>query len=140
MKIYNETKTQLLTEQNCDLTKGYFVEEEMVVGTRPSLIEKSVSTNGKILTTKHNSLQITESILIYKLFSAKQNYEREISELEKWFETEYREQLEECNRKIALGICMKDGTNPQTILNVLYAEAEVNANRINDLRTLVASL
>ena len=32
MKIYNESRTQLLTEEQCDLTKGYFAEEEIITG------------------------------------------------------------------------------------------------------------
>lgn len=31
MKIYNEDKTKQLQEQDCDLTKGYFIEENEVI-------------------------------------------------------------------------------------------------------------
>lgn len=140
MKIYNESKTQLLTEEQCDLTKGYFVEEEIITGTRPSLVETIVNPDGSKTTTQYDSLEIKERILIYKLFTTKDVYEREKLDLEKWFETEYREQFEKCTRRIALGVAMRDGTNPQVLLNTLYAQAEANANRINELQTLINNL
>lgn len=134
MRIFDVTKTRELSEEECDKEKGYFGEEEIVVGHRPSLIETIQNPDGSVTTTKHSSLEITERILIYKPFTKKDIYEKEISDLEKWFETEYREMFEKCSRKIALGVAMRDGSDPRTKLSELYAQAETKSNRINQLK------
>ena len=104
------------------------------------MVETIVNPDGSKTTTQYDSLEIKERIMIYKLFTTKDVYEREKLDLEKWFETEYREQFEKCTRRIALGVAMRDGTNPQVLLNTLYAQAEANANRINELQTLINNL
>lgn len=113
MKIFNETKTIELTKDQCDLVKGRLKEDKAII-------------NGK-----------EEYIWVYTLYTQKELYEREIDSIKYWFETEYREQFEKCTRKIALGITMRDGTNPQIALDALYSQAEVNANRINELKNLL---
>ena len=110
MKIYNEAKTQILTEDQCNLEQGYFVEDN-------------------ILNECGN-----ETILVYKLYTEEELRKIEIRKIEKWFETEYRETYEKCTRKIALGILMRDGSSPQQVLSSLYNQAEINANRINELK------
>ena len=137
MRIFDVTKTRELSEAECDKEKGYFSEEEIIVGRRPSLIETIQNPDGSVTTTKHNSLEITERILIYKPFTTKDVYEKEIRDLERWFETEYREMFEKCSRKITLGVTMRDGSDPKITLSQLYAQAETNSNRINQLKQYI---
>ena len=111
MKIYNEAKTQILTEDQCDLQQGFFNEEYIL-----------------------NEFGIHETVLIYKLYTEEELRKIEIRKIEKWFETEYRETYEKCTRRIALGILMRDGSTPQQVLSNLYNQAEINANRINQLK------
>lgn len=111
MRIFNETKTIELTKEQCDLTKGYF-KEEQVAGTN-------------------------EYILIYIPYNTKQLYLREKESIEYWFVTEYREMFEKCTRRINLGVTMRDGQDPHIVLNTMYSQAESNANRINELENLI---
>ena len=113
MRIFNETKTIELTREQCDFTRGFLKEEKLSGG---------------------------EIVLIYKLYTTKELYINEKSNLEFWFETEYREMFEKCTRKINLGILTRDGENPQQVLNNLYAQAEAKANRIHELKILIQSL
>ena len=137
MKIYDQTKTRILSEEECNKELGYFVEEELVIGQRPSLIETISNPDGSQSTTKYDTLEIKERVLVYVPFTEKQKAEREIDLLERWFETEYREQFEKCTRKIKLGLMMRDGSDPQVILNNLYAEAESKSARINQLKQVM---
>ena len=114
MKIFNETKTQILSQEQCDMEKGHFVEENII-----------------------NELSESEIILVYVPYTDKELKEIEIRKLENWFETEYRETYEKCTRKIALGILMRDGSNPQQVLSNLYNQAEINATRIRELEKII---
>lgn len=116
MKIFNELKTMELTKEQCDFTKGRLIQESMLI-------------DGK-----------KEYVWIYTLFTTKELYENEISDIKFWFETEYREMFEKCTRRINLGILMKDGQSPQNVLAELYAKAENNASRIHTLEALISSL
>jgi len=113
MKIYNEAKTQILTKDQCNLEQGYFVEESIF-----------------------NEFGINETVLVYRLYTEEELRKIEIRKIEKWFETEYRETYEKCTRRIALGILMRDGSSPQQVLSNLYNQAEINANRINELKQI----
>ena len=117
---------------------GYFVEETIITGHRPSLVEVVENEDGSKSTTTYDSLDITETILIYKLFTDKDRYDREKYLLEYWFNNEYKEQFEKCTRKIALGIKLKDGSDPHERLAELYEEAETKSARINELDRLMA--
>ena len=57
-----------------------------------------------------------------------------------WFETKYREIFEKCTRKISMGLKMKDGSEPVIKLQELYALAETNANRINEIEKILKTL
>ena len=140
MNIYDETKSIVLTKEQCDLTKGYLRPEKKIVGYRPSLIEKTINSDGSITTKTYNKLEIEEDILVYKHYTQKQLYANEKQNLEYWFDTEYREMLEKCTRRISLGISMRDGSDPKLKLSQLYAEAETKANRINQLKNLIKNL
>lgn len=48
--------------------------------------------------------------------------------------------IEKCSRRIHLGILMKDGKNPHDVLMDYYAQAEMYANRINELELLIEKL
>lgn len=137
MNIYDETKSVILTESQCDLTKGYFRPDKKVVGYRPSLIEKTINSDGSVTTKTYNKLEIEEDILVYKPYTQEQLYANEKQDLEYWFDTEYREMFEKCTRRISLGISMRDGSDPKLKLSQLYAEAETKANRINELKALI---
>ena len=140
MIIYDETKSIILTKEQCDLTKGYLYPEKKVVGYRPSLVEKTINTDGSITTKTYNKLEIEEDILVYKPYTQKQLYVNEKQDLEYWFDTTYREMFEKCTRRISLGILMRDGSDPEITLSQLYAEAEAKANRINQLENLINAL
>lgn len=140
MKIYNETKTQLLNESECDLENGYLSDDIIITGQRPNLIETKNNPDGSVSSTVYNSTDITEKILVYKSFTLKEKYERELSELEKWFLTEYREMFEKYTRKVTLNRVMKNGISPQTALSDLYDFAETKSDRINQLRILISNL
>lgn len=116
MRIFNESKTVELLKQDCDLAKGYLKEELL--------------DNGE---TK-------ERVFVYTPYTQKQMYMKEADALRYWFANEYKEMFEKCSRKIALGINLRDGTNPSTKLSQLYAQAEIYSNRINELETLIKLL
>lgn len=140
MRIFDVTKTRELSEAECDKEKGYFSEEEIIVGRRPSLIETIQNPDGSVTTTKHNSLEITERILIYKPFTTKDVYEKEIRDLERWFETEYREMFEKCIRRVQLNKLMSDNSDPNEILLGIYEKAERNALKIRTLKEKIRSI
>lgn len=140
MRIFDVTKTRELSEAECDKEKGYFSEEEIIVGHRPSLIETIQNPDGSVTTTKHNSLEITERILIYKPFTTKDVYEKEIRDLERWFETEYREMFEKCIRRVQLNKLMSDNSDPNEILLGIYEKAERNALKIRTLKEKIRSM
>ena len=110
MIIYNETKTQILQNEQCDLTQGFLFEESLLIGDK------------------------LEKILVYKRYTETELREFQILTLETWFETTYKETFEKCTRKLALGLKMRDGSEPSIVLNNLYLEAEHKANLINSLR------
>lgn len=116
MRIFNENKTIELTEQDCDLTKGYLKEDYV--------------TNG----------EVQELIYVYTPFTQKQMYIKEADELRYWFENEYKELFEKYSRKIALGINLRDGADPRVKLNELYSQAETKANRIHELKEYIKVL
>lgn len=113
MRIFDETETIKLNEKDCDMKLG-------------CLLGKMITINGK-----------QEQIFIYHKFTKKQLIENEVSELKYWFETEYKEMFQKYNRKITLGLTMKDGSDPKEGLKQLYLQAEKNANRINELNKLM---
>lgn len=137
MKILNDTKTLVLTEAQCDLSMGYLKPDKIKIGERQSLIEQKENFDGSATTTTYSNLNIEEDVLIYVPYTQKQLNAKEKQELEHWFETEYREMFEKCTRKIKLGIMMRDGRNPQMVLDELYAQAETKSNRINQLKQLI---
>ena len=138
MRTFNEDKTKEMSKEECSNENGYFTEETIVTGHRPSLMEIVENKDGSKSTTTYDSLDITETVLIYKPFTAKDRYDREIYLLENWFNNEYKELYEKCKRKIDLGLKLRDGSDPKETLNALYAEAESKADRIHRLKELIA--
>lgn len=116
MRIFDETETIELNEKDCNMKLGY-------------LSGKFIEVDGH-----------QEQILIYYRFTEKQLIENEISELMTWFELTYKEMFQKYNRKITLGLTMKDGSDPKEGLKQLYLKAEKNANRINELKKLVENM
>ena len=114
MRIFDETKTQELTFDQCDLNLG-------------ALFNDLIQNEDGV-----------EEIQVYKPFTATQLLQMEKSNLENWFNTDYKELFEKCKRKIDLGLNLRDGTSPQERLNALYAEAESKADRIHVLKGLIA--
>lgn len=137
MRIFNETKSIELVENQCDLSKGYLKPEKLKTGERQSIVEEKVNLDGTITAVTHPAVAIEEDILVYVPYTQKQLYIKEKQELEHWFETEYREMFEKCSRKIALGLTMRDGSDPRTKLSQLYTQAETNSNRINQLKQFI---
>lgn len=129
-----------LQRETCDLTKGYLAPDKLIIGQRTSLIEKTVDSEGNVIETTYPSLNIEEDISVYIPYTQKELYEQEIEQIKYWFFTDYTERFEKCNRKIALGLNLRDGTNPSVALSNLYAEAERKSNRIHELETLLKSM
>lgn len=113
MRILNESKSFNMTIEECDLSKGYLKEEIIKNGDTEELVE------------------------IYKLYTQKQLYEKEMDTLKYWFEGEYREKFLQYTRKIALGKKLADGSDPLLKLNQLYYEAEQKEERIEVLKRLI---
>jgi len=137
MRVFNEDKTQELDIRDCDLTNGILIGDKLVVGHRKSYIETIKNKDGSVTTIKHDTLDILEDILVYKLKSDLEKYREELNSLNRWFETEYRETYEKCKRKIDLGIKMHDGSDPKVVLGNLYEQAETTSVRINELKELI---
>ncbi len=133
MKIYNETKTQILPETSVNLELGRLIEDKIVISQTEAHTTREESTDGvKISYIPENV--ITENILVYVPYTSAELKEKEISELEEWFEKDYRYLFEKYSRKIAMGLLNKDGSNPTMKLNELYALAETKAQRLHSLR------
>ena len=133
MKIYNETKTQILPETSVNLELGRLIEDKIVISQTEAHTTREESTDGvKISYIPENV--ITENILVYVTYTSAELKEKEISELEEWFEKDYRYLFEKYSRKIAMGLLNKDGSNPTMKLNELYALAETKAQRLHSLR------
>ena len=133
MKIYNETKTQILPETSVNLELGRLIEDKIVISQTEANTTREESTDGvKISYIPENV--ITENILVYVPYTSAELKEKEISELEEWFEKDYRYLFEKYSRKIAMGLLNKDGSNPTMKLNELYALAETKAQRLHSLR------
>ena len=136
MKIYNIDKTKILTEVEADITKGYLVDDKILIGTsEPSYITEEIPNGRK--TTFKPAQNIYENIKVYIPYIQQNIISDQIEELEEWFDTEYRYWFEKCIRKIAIGTTLRDGTDPKLKLSQLYAEAETKANRINELKALI---
>ena len=133
MKIYNLDKTQILNEDSINLNLGYLKDDQIVIGeTKTSIVTEKISEGTKTIVTPGEL--IYEKIKIYVLFSPEELIKNQISDIENWFETEYREKLEEYSRKVAIGTMLSDGTNPAIKLNDLYSEAEAKANQLDTLK------
>ena len=107
MKILLEDLKTEIEEKDCDMNKGRLVFHSYDRNDMP--------------------------ILVYQLFTKKELLEFDIQDIEKWFETEYREIFEKCTRRIHMNIKMSDGSNPQEVLEELYLLAEEKASQIRDL-------
>ena len=116
MRIFDITKTIELTKEQCDLTKGRLKESTILIADKE------------------------EYIWVYTPYTQKELFENEINEIKYWFENEYREIFEKCSRKIAIGINLRDGSDPKTTLNDLYTQAEIKSNRIHQLEDIIKIL
>ena len=140
MRIFNATKTIEMMDSQCDLTKGYLKPEKLIIGERPSIKEEKVNADGTRSITTYQTTAIEEDILVYIPYTQKELYIKEKEQLEFWFQTEYRETFEKCTRRMVLGKTLRDGSDPSVKLNELYANAEINANRIHELELLINTL
>lgn len=137
MKIYDETKTKILQEKNCDIKKGTLNPDKLIVGRRESLKEVIKDGNGNIIETVYPTLDIEEDILVYVPYSQKKLYIMEQNDLRDWFANEYGELYQKCKRRIDMGKMMRDGTDPREKLKEIYEKAEKVADRINELEVLI---
>ena len=81
MKIYNETKTQILPETSVNLELGRLIEDKIVISQTEAHTTREESTDGvKISYIPENV--ITENILVYVPYTSAELKEKEISELE----------------------------------------------------------
>ncbi len=140
MKIYDQSKTNLLNKNDCDLQNGKLVEDYIILGKRPSNIEKVINPDNSVTITQYENENIVEKIYVYIPYTQKEKMVRELNDLELWFLKDYREIFEKCMRKISLQLLMKNGETPQQKLSELYLEAETKSARISELKNIIQTL
>lgn len=140
MKIYDQSKTNLLNKKDCDLQNGKLVEDYIILGKRPSNIEKVINPDNSVTITQYENENIVEKIYVYIPYTQKEKMVRELNDLELWFLKDYREIFEKCMRKISLQLLMKNGETPQQKLSELYLEAETKSARISELKNIIQTL
>lgn len=140
MKIYDQSKTNLLNKNDCDLQNGKLVEDYFILGKRPSNIEKVINPDNSVTITQYENENIVEKIYVYIPYTQKEKMVRELNDLELWFLKDYREIFEKCMRKISLQLLMKNGETPQQKLSELYLEAETKSARISELKNIIQTL
>lgn len=133
MKIYNLEKTQILNESEINPNFGYLKDDSKIIGKTESAFVTEESENGNKTTFIPEKVQY-EKIKVYIPYTQKEMKENQISELEEWFERDYRYLYEKYTRKIAMGLLNKDGSNPTIKLNELYSVAESKAQILHSLR------
>ncbi len=140
MKIYDQSKTNLLNKNDCDLQNGKLVEDYIILGKRPSNIEKVINPDNSVTITQYENENIVEKIYVYIPYTQKEKMVKELNDLELWFLKDYREIFEKCMRKISLQLLMKNGETPQQKLSELYLEAETKSARISELKKIIQTL
>ncbi len=140
MKIYDQSKTNLLNKNDCDLQNGKLVEDYIILGKRLSNIEKVINPDNSVTITQYENENIVEKIYVYIPYTQKEKMVRELNDLELWFLKDYREIFEKCMRKISLQLLMKNGETPQQKLSELYLEAETKSARISELKNIIQTL
>ena len=152
MKVYNQEKTQVLTEY--DLEKGHLESDTITMSETPAVeeqshieviaeypnggkeIKKVIDVAGQAYKPKHE-----EEIAVYIPYTEEELQkfanEREIQDLRDWFETYYTQHWQKYNRLIALGKLTDEGTDPQEERLKLYETAETNRTRIQELEGLL---
>lgn len=140
MKIYDQSKTNLLNKNDCDLQNGKLVEDYIILGKRPSNIKKVINPDNSVTITQYENENIVEKIYVYIPYTQKEKMVRELNDLELWFLKDYREIFEKCMRKISLQLLMKNGETPQQKLSELYLEAETKSARISELKNIIQTL
>lgn len=140
MKIYDQSKTNLLNKNDCDLQNGKLVEDYIILGKRPSNIEKVINPDNSVTITQYENENIVEKIYVYIPYTQKEKMVRELNDLELWFLKDYREIFEKCMRKISLQLLIKNGETPQQKLSELYLEAETKSARISELKNIIQTL
>ena len=140
MKIYDQSKTNLLNKNDCDLQNGKLVEDYIILGKRPSNIEKVINPDNSVTITQYENENIVEKIYVYIPYTQKEKMVRELNDLELWFLKDYREIFEKCMRKISLQLLMKNGETHQQKLSELYLEAETKSARISELKNIIQTL
>jgi len=152
MNVYDATKTIIL--KNYDLNLGY-LKEDVITKSYPEVLAvkeqghyetintyanggKSVKWVVDIPAVSYQPAKIeTEKIHVYITYSsdelAKKSKQKEIHDLQNWFDNFYAQHEQKYRRLIALGKLCDDGTNPTTNLTSLYVLAESNRAKINEL-------
>lgn len=134
MRIFNQEKTKELTMSEINLETGSLELDTLNGVDRQE--EQIVIENGiekRVLVPK----TIEEKILVFIPFEKGKTVEESIVELEDWFVNVYELTVQKCERKLALGTKFKDGSDPAIKLQELYNEAEINAEKIHNLRLLL---
>ena len=156
MKVYNNEKTQILTEY--DLAKGYLIEDTITIN-QPEIqaVEeqyhyetiKEYENGGKDVKKVVDVAGVEyqpaktyeEEIYVYVPYTpdelAKQKAYQEIQELKEWFDVEYARKEQKYRRLHSLGKLTDDGKDPYNELISLYSEAEIKRARIQELEVLI---
>ena len=148
MKIYNQNKTEILTE--VDLSKGFLVNDKIVCQEIPEQQEQShyeivaEYENGgrdvkKIIDVKHQPKKtIFEDIQIFIPYTNKQLAEIEMEDLKSWFDVEYMRLEQKYRRLDTLNLLCDDESSPKENLLKLYKLAEEKRKKIQQLEKFLA--
>lgn len=93
MKIYNAEKTRILSETEIDTTKGYIIDDKILVGKTENSYNIEEIPNGRKVTFKPEQ-NIYENIKVYIPYSKQSSILDQIEELEDWFNIYYRHWFE----------------------------------------------
>ena len=146
MKIYNETKTELL--ENPDLEKGYLRPDEIISKTIPAVeaveevfhyeyehYDNGGSLRKKVVDTPAVEAQperhVYEEIRVYIPFTEAELLQKELNELVAWFEGYYRTQVEQYNR------CQRTGDIYDKDIVALDKQANNAQIRIREIKNIL---
>ena len=146
MKIYNETKTELL--ENPDLEKGYLIPDEIVSKTIPAVkaveevfhyeyehYDNGGSLRRKVVDTPAVEAQPEryeyEEIRVYIPYTEEELLNNELFKLTGWFNDYYRTQIEQYNR------CQRTGAVYDKDIVELDKQADEAQIRIREIKNIL---
>lgn len=143
MKIYNQDKTKIL--ENVDLSKGYLLDDEIIISQEESHWETTTHENGGISKFKVvDKPEKKEKIQVFVEYSAEKLNQIKLAELTNWFDNYFDKQFKQSqwqkNFKVSEDPYFKDENGkPRTYADIeeLKAQAEIVREEIKSLRNEV---